>query len=80
MQPDGKGQINLQATLSAGSAETGPNPTLPHHPITCSGVLSLEDDMVMSCDHAKTQPHDSRTQHCVNGSIALLLIELARML
>lgn len=80
VQPNGVGGINLQATLSAGSAETGPNPTLPHHPITCQGSLALEEDGVMSCDHAKTLPRDIRTQHCVNQSVAILLIELARSL
>lgn len=73
--------VNLQATLSAGSAESGPNPVVPHHPITCACLnLAYHEDGSMECDHAKTLPHDKRTQHCVNGSIALLIIELARSL
>ncbi|MCI0545561.1 MAG: hypothetical protein L0Z49_14140 [Actinobacteria bacterium] len=72
--------VNLQATLSAGSAESGPNLVLPHHPITCTTVLGLEEDGSMFCNHAKTPARDPRTQHCVNGSIALLIIELAKLL
>lgn len=78
VQSNAQKHLDLQATLSVGSAEIGQNPILPHHPITCKGSLALEEDGVMSCDHAKTVTGDTRTQHCINGSISWLLIELVK--
>lgn len=70
------GCINLQATLSASSAMAGNN-VVPHHPITCTGVLALYEDGSLECEHARTDPDDERTHHCIDHSIALLLIETA---
>lgn len=50
---------------------------MPHHPITCSTTLRFHDDGSLECDHATAKPDDIRTQHCVNHTVALLLIELA---
>jgi hypothetical protein len=75
------GGINLQATLSASSAMSPPEGMLaPHHPITCTGDLSYEEDGTFACSHGTVPPGDQRTQFCVDHSIALLLIELSRAL
>ncbi|HVW32214.1 MAG TPA: hypothetical protein VHL53_06725 [Acidimicrobiia bacterium] len=70
------GELKLQATLSSSSTGTG-EPIAPHHPITCYGPLRLEGDGRLSCDHSDAPPGDSRTQFCIDHSIALLLIELS---
>ena len=75
------GVANLQTTLSTssgGNAET-PIPT-PHHPITCSSALRLEEDGTFACEHAQVPPGDIRTQQCLDHTIALLLIELSQSL
>ena len=77
----GKGEINLQATLSASSAvppEAGL--AVPHHPITCTSSLRFGEDGAFACEHAIVPPGDVRTQFCIDHSIALLLIELSRSL
>lgn len=75
--PPTAGSINLQATVaSSSSMQTSVS---PHHPITCStGDLRYYEDGSMSCQHAVTPAADERTQACVNHSIAILLLELAR--
>ena len=75
------GVANLQTTLStssSGNAET-PIPT-PHHPITCSSELRLEEDGTFACEHTVVPPGDIRTQQCLDHTIALLLIELSQSL
>lgn len=67
--------INLQATLSAGSADS--NLYVPHHPITCASTIRLHDDESMECEHVRTPSQDPRTHQCVNASVAMLLLELA---
>ena len=75
------GAVNLQATLAASSATGTWEPfILPHHPITCTGSLTYDDDGSFSCEHSSVPPGDLRTQYCVDHSIALLLIELSREL
>lgn len=76
------GWEGLQTTLASGSALSvlieGAEEIRPHHPITCSSrQIALYEDGSMSCDHAATSPGDLRTQYAVNGSIAVLLLELA---
>jgi hypothetical protein len=75
------GDLNLQATLSLSSA-TGPNEASvrPHHPITCSSPLRLEEDGTFACSHASVPPGDVRTQSCLDHSVALLLLELVQEL
>lgn len=81
LSPAPDGGINLQATLSASSATSTPEGApLPHHPITCTGVLHFEEDGTFGCDHVAVPPGDVRTQYCIDHSIALLLIELSRSL
>lgn len=71
--------INLQATLSASSAMSQIPTIIPHHPITCSNEeLRFEEDGTFRCIHANVGPGDIRTQYCIDHSIALLLLELAR--
>ncbi|MGH9035421.1 MAG: hypothetical protein ACRD0O_06625 [Acidimicrobiia bacterium] len=75
------GTINLQATLSSSSAgsamaEVG----RPHHPITCPTELRLETDGTFACAHSAAPAGDTRTQSCINHSVAVLLIELAQQL
>jgi hypothetical protein len=76
-----RGELNLQATLSLSSA-TGPEeaPVRPHHPITCSSTLRLEDDGTFACRHASVPPGDARTQSCIDHTVALLLLELVHEL
>lgn len=71
------GGINLQATLSATSADQ----TLysPHHPITCNSMLAYHEDGRFECEHASVPADDQRTKHCLDHSIALLLIEIAQV-
>jgi hypothetical protein len=77
----GDGSVNLQATLSAASATgTTVAPVVPHHPITCGSELSLDDDGSFSCRHSTVPPGDTRTQLCIDHSVALLLIELCHEL
>jgi hypothetical protein len=75
------GTINLQATLSSSTAcsslaEMG----RPHHPITCTSELRLETDGTFACEHTSAPSGDTRTQFCINHSVAMLLIELAQQL
>jgi hypothetical protein len=77
-----EGTINLQATLAGASAMNplpGGTPIL-HHPISCQTELRLEEDGTFACEHAIAPPGDMRTQFCIDHSVALLLIELARAL
>lgn len=72
-----RGTINLQATLSASSAQPPDiEAVLPHHPITCDGELRLDSNGAMSCEHGATPAGDRRTKACIDHSVALLLIEL----
>lgn len=76
------GGINLQATISSATSANyeGYTPPMPHHPITCSGGLYYDEEGVMSCDHAKTEKGDPRTQASLNHSVAILLLEFAAKL
>lgn len=71
-------EINLQATLSASSATANSFIGGPHHPITCSGDIFYEEDGTFRCPHSTAAPNEERTQSCLNHSMAILLIELAR--
>ena len=70
------GGLKLQSTLSSSSSGTG-EPLTPHHPITCNGALSFEDDGSLRCNHSQAPPGDIRTQFCIDHSISLLLMELS---
>lgn len=70
----------LQASLSVGSAGTYPDRPKPHHPITCDGDLRYLDDGTFTCPHTAVPPEDIRTNLCLDHSVALLLVELARNL
>jgi hypothetical protein len=73
------GTANLQATLSSSSAGTPADEIDgPHHPITCTTELRLEDDGTFACRHASAPSDDLRTRSCINHSVALLLLELAQ--
>jgi len=69
------GTLNLQATLAASSA--GPTITGGHHPICCSSRLWLHEDGRFECEHGDVPGGDERTRHCIDHSVALLLIECA---
>jgi hypothetical protein len=69
-------QFDLQATLACGSALAHPHPQ-PHHPIQCPGRLALHADGSLECEHTAVGPDDLRTSHCLDHSMALLIIELA---
>ncbi|MEW6477689.1 MAG: hypothetical protein AB1679_36045 [Actinomycetota bacterium] len=68
--------FQLQTRLWLGSAN-GEQPLTPHHPITCTGRLRLEQDGRLCCDHSVADPDDERTQACIDHSISWLLMELA---
>ena len=75
------GTLDLQATLSSVSAGGDQvDAVLPHHPITCYGGLRFEADGTLACEHTETPLGDLRTMHCVNHSLAVLLMELAHEL
>ncbi|MGH9042635.1 MAG: hypothetical protein ACRDZ3_20665 [Acidimicrobiia bacterium] len=74
------GGVNLQATLSSSSVVEQSEPVRPHHPITCPTELRLEEDGTFSCEHATVPPGDTRTQLCLDHTVALLLIELSQSL
>lgn len=73
------GALKLQATLSASSTGTGGG-VLPHHPITCTSDLRLEADGSLRCEHSAAPPDDVRTQHCIDHSVSLLLLEPSSLL
>lgn len=75
-----EGAMNLQSTLSSSSVIEQSEPTRPHHPITCSTELRLEDDGTFACEHTSVPPGDVRTQLCLDHTVALLLIELVQSL
>jgi hypothetical protein len=70
------GSLNLQSTLSASSACANFETPVPHHPITCSTSLAFYEDGRFGCDHTIVPPDDPRLQHCLDHTIAILLIEL----
>lgn len=73
------GAIDLQATLKSSTVPgIVTEPVYPHHPITCASKLRLEHDRTFSCEHASASAQDGRTQACLDLSIAILLIELAK--
>lgn len=71
---------SLQATLSASSAGVSEAGVLPHHPITCQTELQLHEDGRLSCQHATAPPGERRTKLCIDQSVAILLLQLAREL
>lgn len=74
----GEGGVDLQATLAASTATGLATQVKPHHPITCTAQLRLEDDGTFACAHAAASPDDERTQYCLDLSLAVLLIELSQ--
>lgn len=71
--------IKLQSTLSASTAGSSLPIISPHHPICCTnGTLYFHEDNRFACDHAEVGEDDERTTHCIQASIAMLLLELAR--
>jgi hypothetical protein len=68
--------FQLQSRLWLNSAG-GDGSFSPHHPITCTGALRLEEDASLHCEHSSAPSGDARTQSCIDGSIAWLLMELA---
>lgn len=70
----------LQASLAAASAGTYADLPKPHHPITCDGNLRYLEDGTFACPHTAVPPEDVRTKLCLDHSVALLLVELAREL
>ena len=71
---------SLQTTLSSSSAGASEVAVLPHHPITCQADLRFHHDGRLSCEHATAPPGERRTKLCIDQSIAILLLELAREL
>lgn len=68
----------LQSQIAAQTSYTvpaGQRPVTPHHPITCSSDIRLEDDGAFSCPHAAVPADDPRTQAALNSAAAYLLLE-----
>lgn len=83
MPIDAKGNAtNLQATISSATSANyeGYTQPVPHHPITCTAGLYYDEEGVLSCDHAKTEQGDPRTQASLNHSVAILILEFAAQL
>jgi len=74
--PGETSSFNLQSTLAASSALT--SQIMGHHPISCKDDLWFHDDGTLACPHAQVEADDSRTQFCLDHSIAILLIEMLR--
>ena len=75
------GTLDLQATLSSVTAGGDQIDMVhPHHPITCCGRLRYETDGTLACEHTAAPLDDLRTMHCLNHSVAMLLMELAQQL
>lgn len=75
----GKEISNLQKHLATITSQAMA-PT-QHHPITCLGGLRLEEDGTLRCPHnATVRGGDRRTKDCINGSVAILIVELAATL
>ena len=72
--------IALQSLLATTSGTADLDQTVPHHPITCHGILTYDADGCFACEHATVPAEDERTQACLNHSMALLLIEIAETL
>jgi hypothetical protein len=75
------GNADLQATLRSatqGTQEAGEVGS--HHPIECHSELRFEPDGTLLCEHSTAPSGDIRTQHCLNLSLAVLLMELAQHL
>lgn len=72
----GSDNSRLQTTISAATS-TGQSDIHPHHPITCPGHISYDEDGTFRCQHATAPPDNLRSQQCVTHSIALLIVELA---
>lgn len=74
----GEGEVNLQATLSSGTADTSLAGEVkgPHHPITCStGDLFFDDDNTMRCDHSSAPANNPRNQAILDASISILIFQ-----
>lgn len=73
------GSLNLQGTLSSATADTVLAGTIkgPHHPISCSGQLYIDEDNGIRCDHATAPPDNPRNQAIFDATIAILLFEEA---
>lgn len=66
----------LQSMLSSASAGESRGFTGNHHPITCSGALEYDGD-ILRCEHSETLEDDPRMQHVLTSTVAILLFELA---
>lgn len=73
------GDVNLQSTIAAVTALTRDGTPIisPHHPVTCLAGIYFDEEGVLSCDHAKTEKGDARTQAALHHSVAILLLECA---
>lgn len=77
--PDRDGSVNLQGTLSAATADVAVAGSIdgPHHPITCTGKLYVDEDNTVRCEHATAPPENIRNQAIFDVSIATLIFEEA---
>jgi hypothetical protein len=64
----------LQSALAGASATGDPTPA-PHHPITCPGPLTYDELGRLGCEHVTVGPDDARTQHALDHTIALLVLQ-----
>jgi hypothetical protein len=71
--------VNLQSTVAAATADNSLAGEFsgPHHPITCSGQICVDEDNTIRCEHSKSPPKHPRNQACFDCSIAILIMEIA---
>lgn len=82
MPTNSSGNVNLQTTIATTTATSGEGVVIitPHHPITCAAGLYFDEEGVLSCDHAKTEKGDARTQAALHHTVAILILELGSTL
>jgi hypothetical protein len=50
----------------------------PHHPISCgNGLLTLNEDNSMECEHLKVSGESEKTQLALNAAVSIMLMEEA---
>jgi len=64
----------LQSTVSAATSGVDLPPGVLHHPITCTGELTFDEEF-FACPHAEVPITERRTKACLVHSMALLIIE-----
>lgn len=75
--PNYQNGMNLQGTLSSSTADNSLAGELkgPHHPITCTTQLYLDEDNTIRCEHSTAPPDNPRNQAILDCTIAILIFQ-----